>query len=466
MRDQASHDQASLGRRDFLGGVAAASVLGAGTLARSAAAGAQPVARAGRPQTAPGHAPSGRAQARTVRFGVNYTPSKNWYYSWTDWDAASIQADLADITALGMDHIRIMMLWPDLQPNEAYQRAEIIDRLYAFLDLADQADLDVEVTVLNGQVSGFLFVTPWLLSGSTGAMTNFFTDSGSITAQQNLFTALAAKIGSHPRFLGFDLSNEIYWFTMPFGIDIAPATGDAWATTMFATAEQVAPGKLHVNGTDHYPWLNNDYFSRPGLANSGTLTANHTWAGWTNVLTAFGGMSTESLHYSEYFIELIKAFQTDLTRDVWIEETGMSESWMAASKIPGWTELSIRNMVSSSNLWGITWWCSHDPSTRFTGFNPIEYSLGLYTSDRKLKPIGKTMQKLIAEYDQAPPQPLARPDALVLPDSMIPWMPFFKPFMNLIKQGTRPAVVLESMSTDSAYLAARGITTLIQLSQA
>ena len=47
----------------------------------------------------------------------------------------------------------------------------------------------------------------------------------------------------------------------------------------------------------------------------------------------------------------------------------------------------------------------------------------------------------------------------------MPWTPFFEPYMKLIDKGVRPAVVKASRSTDKAYLAARGIDTLIQLDQ-
>ena len=447
-------------RRTFLGG-AAAGLLAAGIAGGSAGA-AQAATSPGPAGTAPAQ---GRYRNRRVRFGLNYTPSKNWWYSWADWDTSSIQRDLANISSIGMDHIRIMLIWPDLQPNAAYVRAEMTWRLAEMLDLADEAGLDVEATVFNGQVSGFLFTTPWLINGGNGQVTNLYTDTGAIASEQQLLAALSAEVAKHPRFLGFDLSNEIYWFTKPYGIDIPPATGDAWLRTMFAAAEKYAPGRLHVIGNDHWPWMNNDYFSRPAMAQLGSATANHTWAGWTNVPQTYGPMSVESVHYSEYFIELIKAFHTDLSRQVWIEETGMSTKWMDASLIPSWTEDSIRNMVSCSGLWGITWWCSHEVSTRLTGFNPLEYDLGVFTNDRVLKPIGATIQRLAAEFDKTPPQPLARPDALVLPDDMVPWNGFFEPYMNLIKQGTRPAVVLQSRTSDAAYLKARGISKLIYLNQ-
>jgi hypothetical protein len=87
----------------------------------------------------------------------------------------------------------------------------------------------------------------------------------------------------------------------------------------------------------------------------------------------------------------------------------------------------------------------------------------LFTNKRRLKPIGATIARLIAEYDAAPPVPLARRVGLVLPDDMIPGTPVLEPFMALVDAGTPPAVVLRSRSTDPAYLAARGIERLVTL---
>jgi hypothetical protein len=434
-----------INRRAFLGTAAGAAVATATTTTSAAAA-------------------ANRHRDRRVRLGLNYTPSRNWWYSWTDWDTASIDADLADIEALGMDHIRIMGIWPQLQPNATHVNGEMVGRIRQMLDLAGARGLQVEVTVLDGAVSGFLFVPPWLIDNGNGQVTNLFTDPDAIATQQRLFAALGDGLGSHPSLLGFDLSNEIYWFTQPFGIDVAPEAGDGWLRAMFDAAGQAAPGRLNVAGIDHYPWLNDDYFSRDALGTTGTLSANHTWAGWADVFSTYGPMSTPSLHYSEYFIELIKAFHTDPNRQVWIEETGVSKVWMDPSLIPSWTEQSIRNMAGCEDFWGVTWWCSHEVNA-FTGFNPLEYDLGVYTNDRGLKPIGATIAALAREYDRHPPEPLHRDTALVLPDGLVPWTPFFEPYMKLIDEGVRPAVVKAARSTDKAYLEARGIDRLIQLDE-
>jgi len=382
-----------------------------------------------------------------------------------DWDRGSIAADLDDIASLGMDHIRIMLIWSELQPNATYVRGELLDRLEEMLELAAQRNLDVEVTVLNGAVSGVLFVPPYLISNSNGQIRNVLTDPFAIEREQWVLTQIAERAMAHGNFLGFDLSNEIHWFAIPLGMHATQQQGDAWHDALFATCDQVAPGKVHVSGIDHWPWQNNAYWTRTGLGRAGTMTANHTWAGWTGVIQNYGALSTASTHYSEYFIEVIKAFHADLARQVWIEETGVSTVWMDAADIPPWTQSSIENMVSCDHFFGVTWWDSHDLNPKVSGYVNLEYDLGLFTNDRKLKPIGKTIRRLIASYDAHPQAPLRRTAALVLPDDMIPWSGFFDPFMKLIDQGTRPAVVLQSKTSDADYLKARGIERLITLDQ-
>lgn len=57
-----------------------------------------------------------------MRFGVNYVPSVNWFYSWADFDEAAVRRDLEAIRALGFDHIRAHLLWSYFQPNPGFFR--------------------------------------------------------------------------------------------------------------------------------------------------------------------------------------------------------------------------------------------------------------------------------------------------------------------------------------------------------
>ena len=55
-----------------------------------------------------------------MKFGVNYTPSGEWFYTWLNPKWEVIRRDLAQIAELGADHVRIFPLWTLLQPNRTW----------------------------------------------------------------------------------------------------------------------------------------------------------------------------------------------------------------------------------------------------------------------------------------------------------------------------------------------------------
>jgi len=399
---------------------------------------------------------------RRVRFGVNYVPSVTWWYLWSNWDFADVARDLADIAALGMDHIRIQLLWPEFQPNAQSTSTQNIERLVLLLDEAGKNGLDVEVTVLDGQLSGFLFVPAFLIDNADGHIHNFITDPDLIATQRRLFAALAKRIAGHPNFLGFDISNEVYWLTQPLHVPFTPAQGDHWMEALLDECERVAPGKFHVNGVDKWPYETDgpNQFTRSALTRAGSASAIHPWAGFGPVFKQFGPLATPATHYAEFYVQYIQAFSAHGDRTIWIEEDGCSKQWVSEALIPRWAEASIRNAASCAHLFGITWWCSHDVSRRYTGFNSLEYDLGLYTNDRRLKPLGRTIRSLIREFDRTPPAILPRSTALVI-DANMGSDRVHPRYSELVDHGVRPQIVRSDRVHDSAYLAARGITSLV-----
>lgn len=396
---------------------------------------------------------------RRVRFGVNYVPTEHWWYSWADWRRDSIRRDLQDIAELGVDHIRIQLLWPQFQSNAAAVNDEAVSRLAQLLDDAGALNLDVQVTVLDGQLSGFLFVPAFLVDNQDGHIHNFITDAKLIRAQQLLLTGLAQRVASHPHFMGFDIANEVYWFTEPLKIRYTPQQGDAWMQELLTHCERIAPGKLHVNGVDKWPYEESSEraFSRRGLLRAGGASCVHPWPGFSPVYKQYGPLSTAATHYSEFFVQYMQAFSSDGKRRIWIEEDGCSKQWMNEQLIPQWAEASIRNAAGCDHLFGITWWCSHDVNQRYTGFNKLEYDLGLYTNDRRLKPLGRKFRELVREFDRVPPPVVARAAAIVIPDEMgaNALLPIY---MQHVSHGAGPQIVLASRAHDSEYLASRGIT--------
>jgi hypothetical protein len=434
--------QHRLDRRSFL------KSLGLGIAA--ATVGAYPIAKASvKHQRHGGH--TGK-----LRFGVNYIPSKHWWYSWMNWDRHAIAEDLRAIAGLGFDHIRIQLLWPIFQPDPNVVNDAALRHLRELLDCADSGpNLDVEVTVLDGWLSGFDFEPAWRKGKQ------MLTDDRMIDAELRLFDALAEVIGSHPRFLGFDLGNELDVING----SISPKQGDAWLRRILKHCEAIAPGRLHVNGADQLPWFKQRTFSQRALVTTGSASTFHAWVYFAGALKRYGLKGTGTLHLGEYMSELASAFATDLSdlsRPTWMEEFGAIPNFIPVDDIPDLAEASSRNAMSSANLWGWTWWASHDIDRRFKGFDPLEYRLGVLTVDNKVKPVGRRFAKLIPEWRTNPPQPAVRETGLVLTNPKRAGLEFADHFFNLIDDGVRPAIVLNEKVEDQAYLAARGIKKLIR----
>ncbi len=122
------------------------------------------------------------------RFGVNYTPSKNWWFCWNEWDADSIKRDLDGIASLGADHLRILLIWPYFQPNPKWVSPLHLERLDQLLTLMGERRLDAVVTVFTGQLSGWYFLPPFNKSGSA-----FYTDDAIWKAQEILIRAVGPR---------------------------------------------------------------------------------------------------------------------------------------------------------------------------------------------------------------------------------------------------------------------------------
>ena len=126
-------------------------------------------------------------------------------------------------------------------------------------------------------------------------------------------------------------------------------------------------------------------------------------------------------------------------------------------------------MLTCARLWGVTWWCSHDVDRALLDFPELEYGLGLLRTDGSVKPVGAAVSRAVAAARSTPPSVAPRPTALALdadPNgrgraASAPGGAYFEAWMRLAAEGHRPAVVLASRVSDQAYLAERGITTVL-----
>jgi hypothetical protein len=324
------------------------------------------------------------------RFGVNYTPSHNWWFCWNDWDAESLKRDLDAIAALGADHLRILLVWPYFQPNPTYVSALHLDRLGQMLTMMGERRMDALVTVFTGQLSGWYFLPPFQKERDARAGEAFYSDPTMFAAQELFVRELARLMQRHSNIIGFDLGNEVNtcW-------SAPTAMGDAWMTKMLTLMQRELPGSLHVNGVDHHPWFDGQTFSPRALA-AQRFPVMHCYPFWTGALNYGGPMDPPSVKLLASMAALIRSYAGHQRVPVWAGEFNTCIDSLDESGQAQWLERAVEAAIAEGVAW-FTYWDSHDVDRKFS-FNPLEYSLGLLTNDGRVKEQGRTFQKVAAQY--------------------------------------------------------------------
>lgn len=407
------------------------------------------------------------------RFGVNYTPSRGWFHHWLDFDLDAVRTDLDSIAALGFDHIRVFALWPVFQPNRTLIRPRAVEQLVQLADAAAERGLDVNVDGLQGHLSSFDFIPSWI---TTWHRRNMFTDPDVVAGEAVYLRTLASALADRRNFLGMTLGNEINQFTgepHPDPDRITARQADAWLARMLAACEEGAPGRLHLHACYDAAWYHDDHPFTPALAaRHGFATAVHSWV-FNGTAQKYGSDSVATGHHAAYLIELSKAWSPGPHRPVWLQEVGAPAPHILADQAPEFTRTTVAAAMDCEDLWGVTWWSSHDVDRSLSDFPELEYGLGVLTNDRVPKPAGLALARIIKETSVHGPRPKPRTTALVLdlPDDTRhrstcgPGGAFFEAFMRLTADGARPAVVLAERARDAGHLLSRGITEIVAPSQ-
>lgn len=403
---------------------------------------------------------------RSMRFGVNYTPSAGWFHSWLDFDSALVRQDLEAIASLGVDHIRLMPLWPHVQPNRGLIRPRALADVVTVVDLAAECGLDVNVDGLQGHLSSFDFVPAWL---SSWHRRNMFTDPDVVASTADYLRALAGAVADRPNLLGVTLGNEVNQFAAaphPFPHPVTEEGAGVWLSRLTAAVRaEVRPSTLVTHAMYDAAWYDDTQPFGPAHAVAhGDQTIVHSWV-FNGAAQAYGGLGAGSVRHAEYLCRLAAAWHTDAARPVWLQEVGAPTNVVREADAADFLEATLRHVARIPELSGITWWCSHDVSRSLLDFPELEYDLGLITSGGKVKPTGVRFAETITSLQGE--KPAEQPLGLVLDDTVPgyraasgPSRSFYRTWLHLAGDGPGPQIVLKSRATDTALLAARGIRVL------
>lgn len=201
--------------------------------------------------------------------GVNYWPRRKAMYWWSDFDAGEVREEFSIIRDIGLNVVRLFLLWDDWQPTPDTVSATALANLTTVCDIAAEHGLGLDVTFFTGHMSGPNWAPGWLLEGppipwvrqlvSGGRVVesgyrDYFTDATAREAQRLLLRTVVGALKDHPAIWMWNLGNEPDLFAR------APdrETGRGWVQEMVDLIKSLDPQHpvtcgLHVAslGTDH-----------------------------------------------------------------------------------------------------------------------------------------------------------------------------------------------------------------------
>ncbi|CAM5554130.1 hypothetical protein GCM10010329_25720 [Streptomyces spiroverticillatus] len=409
------------------------------------------------------------------RFGANYTPSVGWFHHWLDFELDDVRRDFDSLAALGLDHVRVFALWPVFQPNRSMIRGRAVEQLGQLVDAAGERGLDVAVDALQGHLSSFDFVPTWL---TTWHRRNMFTDVDVVEAEARYVETLASALSGRSNFIGMTLGNEVNQFSDRPHPDPDPCTYEQaglWLERLLAACERGAPGKLHTHSEYDAVWFQPGHPFTPAHASRlGGITTIHSWV-FNGTAQRHGRTGAATVHLAEYLIELSRAW-APAGRPVWLQEVGAPAPLIPAEHAGEFLTETVENVLSCEDLYGVTWWCSHDVSRSLADFPELEYGLGLLTSEREVKPQGKALAEIAGRVRAGTaPGPVRRTTALVLDvgdaetapgrATCAPGGDFYEAWARLAGDGVRAGVVLADRASDEGYVAGRGIGEVVRVEE-
>jgi endo-1,4-beta-mannosidase len=195
--------------------------------------------------------------------GVNYWPRRKAMYWWSDFDRAEVADEFDIIASLGMDVVRIFLLWDHWQETPDTVSADRLRDLVTVCDIAAERRLGLDVTFFTGHMSGPNWAPGWLLdpeatfhpspyvrqvvSGNRvvdSTYRNMFHDPIALAAERLLLETVVGELADHEGVWMWNLGNEPDLFAQPR----TAADGAAWVAEMTDLIRSIDPAHPVTTG--------------------------------------------------------------------------------------------------------------------------------------------------------------------------------------------------------------------------
>lgn len=338
--------------------------------------------------------------------GVNYWASHAGTRMWSDWREDVVEADLRQIHAAGLRALRVFPLWPDFQPltllrgcqglsreyrfgerplpddemGQAGVSVEAIARFETFLNLADRYQMQCVVPLINGWMSGRLFVPP-AFDGM-----NVLTDPEVIRWQVRFVRYFAGRFRSHPAILAWELGNECNCL----GAITTPAQAYVWTSALCQTLRAMDQDHPIVSGM-HGLKIEGNW----KICDQGELTDVMTVHPYPIFTKYCDQDPINTIRPILHGTAQCRLFADVAGRPGLCEEIGTLGPLIASEEVSADFVRSCLWSLWANDCHGLFWWCAYDQEKLEHApydWDAVERELGLFRSDRSLKPVCKEIR--------------------------------------------------------------------------
>src|SRR5690606_32073141 len=185
--------------------------------------------------------------------GVNYWPRRKAMYWWSNFDAGEVREEFSLIRELGLNVVRLFLLWDDFQPTPDTVSSQCLDHLAQVCDIAADNQLGLNVTFFTGHMSGPNWSPRWMLDKALplpmpdyrqvvsrdgvfdGGYRNMFSDPLCLEAERLLLRTVVGNLKDHPGIWAWNLGNEPDLFAFPPDA----SSGRAWVREMTSLIREI-----------------------------------------------------------------------------------------------------------------------------------------------------------------------------------------------------------------------------------
>lgn len=347
------------------------------------------------------------------RIGVNYWASHAGLFMWRRWDEEVVRNDLDILVTAGFRLIRVFPLWPDFQPIRTLRGIEgtakevrrgeypierdagnapdgldpdMMNRFDFLVDEVEARGIALNVALLNGWMSGRLFVPP-ALEGK-----NPITDPEALMWEARFVRGFVRRYRDRPSIVGWDVGNESNC--------MGPATREqAWVwTQMIAAAirseDAQTPVVSGMHGLDmHGSWRIHD---------QGELTDVMTTHPYGEFIPYGDNEGVDAFRSVLLPVAQSRYYGDVAARPVVCQEINTLGPNFAAPDVMTSYARTVGWLLWAYGVEGMLWWCAFDQNHIADApydWNALERELGLYTSSGNAKPVATELSRLIEQIE-------------------------------------------------------------------